>query len=225
MPESELPQLQRCGNGGGFRFAPVDLGSRMHLARPFKTHPERVICFQSGGGRMLIHKDGDIIDRPTTYEQINARADGTLVEVFVAGDLIYKAPTPYQFTSIKREFPITMGGRLYLFVDEWLPLIFGHKPMIPIRRALADERPENLPTVAKQYPGLAALTTNTSYLHWLILCKLQYDRLRNIFRSNIPEAAMVMMRQLNGNLFPFVIQQRIERSEEHTSELQSLRHL
>jgi len=78
-------------------------------------------------------------------------------------------------------------------------------PAPPIRKPTPEEYPKNIRQLCIRFPELTRIAADENDLHFLLIHKLQYQRLSSLFASEIPKAAFVWTRVLDGSLQPTIV--------------------
>ena len=120
---------------------------------------------------------------------------------------------PHRYYDILRtnDFFIKPASEYYFEVVKMSPVFTNPGPTInPIRRPDDEEYPANIDRLRTRFPELADQRISVEHLHFLLLHKLHYERLRSLFGSSIPDAAFVLTEKSTKGPWPTIVQRSID---------------
>ncbi len=150
-------------------------------------------------------KDGSCVPLPPGYRSL-LTDEQRYLRTGRTAEFFFKQPTDHHFQSMRQYFRgLLWPGSLGSLLNRWM----GVRTVTPIRRPTYEESPRNIERLRVRFPEVAQATTNLEYLHFLMLYKLQHERLSEAFRQSIPGAAFLMVAQSSGGPLPTVVQEAI----------------
>lgn len=138
-------------------------------------------------------KDGMLWHVPDRYHVVPSRQPYRYYNIVRTDELFIKSASNYFFETVRNGPIFTEAG----------PLVSA------IRRPDEEEYPSNVDRLSARFPVFRDLTIPKDQLHFLLIHKLNYERLRSLFGSSIPEAMFVMVEGLTENPQPSVVQRAI----------------
>ena len=164
-----------------------------------------------------------LVVRPIRWLRINTRLEIAMLNGIKDG-MLFRVPQgyrpvpsrqPHRYYDIGRtdELFIKPASEYYFEVVKKSP-VFGKSPVfaptiLPIRRPDEEEYPANINRLRARFPALADLAISEDQLHFLLLHKLQYERLTSLFEPRIPDAAFVLTEGSTGSPRPTIVQRAI----------------
>jgi hypothetical protein len=138
-------------------------------------------------------EDGAIVEIPAGYRPVSTRQPHRYYDIARTDDLFFKQASEYYFEVVNMSSVFSTSG----------PSVDA------IRRPNEEEYPYNIEELSRRFPELAQLSVDADNLHFLLLHRLQYERLTAQFGPSIPDAAFVLTRDTIGKLRPTIVQRAI----------------
>lgn len=137
--------------------------------------------------------DGMLFRVPQGYRPVQTRQPHRYYDIGRTDELFIKPASDYYFEVVRK-----------------IPVFADPGPTVrPIRRPDKEEYPANIDQLSGRFPALANLAIPKDQLHFLLLHKLNYERLTSLFGTRIPDSAFVLIEGPTGNPRPSVVQQAI----------------
>lgn len=138
-------------------------------------------------------KDGMLFRVPQGYRPVPTRQPHRYYDIVRTDEVFIKPASDYYFEVVRKS-----------------PVFAKPGPTVsPIRRPDEEEYPANINRLCARFPALADLSIPRDELHFLLIHKLNHERLTSLFGSRIPEAAFVLVEGLTENPRPAVVQRAI----------------
>lgn len=138
-------------------------------------------------------RDATTIPMPSGGHRVPTRQQHRYYDMLRVGDCFIKLASDYFYEVVDRSPVFSRPG----------------PTLNPIRRPDEEEFPANLGLLLNRYPAFAESPISSPHLHFLLIHKLHYDRLKQRFPDNIPDAAFVLVEADERGSWPAIVQRAV----------------